>query len=58
MSNVSNILKANGLEAAPGRTRQTTGRTFSKAHWDESQATDFTTIEVWIESGLVTSNSL
>jgi putative transposase len=51
---VGNILKAHGIEPAPDRQRQTTWATFLKAHWDVLAAIDFTTIEVWTRSGLVT----
>ena len=51
---VGNILKAHGIEPAPNRGRQTTWRTFLKAHWDVLAAIDFTTIEVWTRGGLVT----
>ena len=51
---VGNILKAHGIEPAPQRKRQTTWRTFLKAHWDCLAAIDFTTIEVWTQGGLVT----
>jgi putative transposase len=51
---VGNILKANGIEPAPKRQRQTTWKTFIKAHWDVLGAIDFTTIEVWTKGGLVT----
>ena len=51
---VGNILKANGLEPADDRKRQTTWSTFLKAHWDVLAAIDFTTVEVWTRHGLVT----
>ncbi len=51
---VGNILKANGIEPAPNRKRQTTWQTFLKAHWEVLGAIDFTTIEVWKKGGLVT----
>jgi len=51
---VGNILKAHGLEPAAERKRQTTWKTFLKAHWDVLGAIDFTTIEVWTKGGLVT----
>ena len=51
---VGNILRANGIEPAPDRKRQSTWRTFLKAHWDVLGAIDFTTIEVWTKGGLVT----
>lgn len=49
-----NILKEHGIEPAPDRKRQTTWKTFLKAHWDVLSAVDFTTIEVWTKGGLVT----
>jgi putative transposase len=51
---VGNILKAHGIEPAPDRTRQTTWKTFLKAHWDVLAAIDFTTVEVWTHTGLTT----
>ena len=51
---VGNILKGHGIEPAPSRKRMTTWATFLKAHWDQLAAIDFTTVEVWTESGLVT----
>jgi transposase InsO family protein len=51
---VANALKEHGLEPAPERKRQTSWRTFLKAHWDVLAAVDFTTIEVWGKNGLVT----
>ena len=51
---VGNILKAHGIEPAPDRKRQTTWKTFLKAHWDVLGAIDFTTVEVWTKRGLVT----
>ena len=51
---VGNILKEHGIEPAPERKRQTTWKTFIKAHWDVLAAIDFTTIEVWTKGGLVT----
>ena len=53
-STVANILKEHGIEPAPDRKRQTTWRTFLKAHWDCLGAIDFTTIEVWTKRGLAT----
>jgi len=49
---VGNLLKAHGIEPAP--KRHTTWATFLKSHWDVLAAIDFTTIEVWTRSGLVT----
>ena len=51
---VGNILKAHGIEPVPDRKRQTTWKTFLKAHWDVLAAIDFTTVEVWTKGGLVT----
>ena len=51
---VGNILKRHGIEPAPDRERSTSWSTFIKAHWDVPAAIDFTTIEVWTKSGLVT----
>ena len=51
---VGNILKAHGIEPAPDRQRRTAWSTFLEAHWDTISAADFTTIEVWTRSGLVT----
>lgn len=51
---VGNILREHGIELAPKRCRQTTWRTFLKAHWDVLASIDFTTIEVWTSHGLIT----
>jgi len=51
---VGNILKAYGIEPAPERKKQTTWKTFIKAHRDVLAAVDFTTVEVWTPRGLVT----
>ena len=51
---VGNILKEHGIEPAPKRRRKTTWATFLKAHWNQLAAIDFTTVEVWTTSGLVT----
>ena len=51
---VAKILKAHGIEPAPERRRETTWKTFLKAHWDVLASLDFTTIDVWTRSGLVT----
>ena len=54
---VGNILKEHGIEPAPQRKRHTspsTWKTFLKSHWEVLGAIDFTTIEVWTKSGLVT----
>ena len=53
-STVANILRQHGIDPAPERKRQTTWHTFLKAHWDVLASVDFTTIEAWTRSGLVT----
>ena len=51
---VGNILKEHGIPPAPERKRQTSWKTFRKAHWEQLASIDFTTVEVWTTSGLVT----
>jgi len=51
---VANILRAHGIELAPDRRRQSTRNRFLEAHWDVLASMDFTTLEVWTKSGLVT----
>ena len=51
---VASILKAHGIEPAPDRRRQSAWKSFLEAHWDVLASLDFTTIEVWTKSGLVT----
>ena len=51
---VSNVLKRNGIEPAPERSRRTTWSTFLRAHWKVFAASDFFTVEVWTPRGLVT----
>jgi putative transposase len=51
---VANILKRHGIEPAPRRKRQASWATFLKSHWEVLAATDFTTVELWTRSGLVT----
>jgi hypothetical protein len=51
---VGKILREHGIEPVPGRKRQSTWKEFLEAHWDVLGAIDFTTIEVWTKSGLVT----
>jgi putative transposase len=53
-STVANVLKAHGIEPVPDRQRSQSCSTFLKAHRDSIFATDFTTVEVWTRSGLVT----
>jgi transposase InsO family protein len=51
---VANILRAHGIEPAPDRRRLSTWKSFLQAHWDVLTSVDFTTLEVWTKSGLVT----
>ena len=51
---VRNVLKANGIEPAPDRPASMSWQTFLRAHWDAIFAVDFTTVEVWMKSGLTT----
>jgi transposase InsO family protein len=51
---VGKILREHGIEPVPERKRQSTWKEFIEAHWDVLGAIDFTTIEVWTKSGLVT----
>ncbi|MCB1652954.1 MAG: integrase core domain-containing protein [Pseudomonadales bacterium] len=51
---VANVLRQHGIEPAPDRQRTGNWSTFLKAQWDVLAAIDFTTIEVWTKSGLVT----
>jgi hypothetical protein len=51
---VANILKAHGFEPAPARKRQSARKTFRQAHWDVLASIDFTTIEAWTKTRLVT----
>ena len=51
---VGSILKAHGIDPAPDRKRQSTWKSFLQAHWDVLASINFTTIEVWTKSGLVT----
>lgn len=49
---IANILKRNGIEPAPERSRKTTWKEFLDRHWQQIVASDFFTIEVWTLSGL------
>jgi putative transposase len=51
---IANVLKRNGIEPAPERSRRTPWSTFLKAHWRVLAASDFLTVEVWTGRGLVT----
>jgi putative transposase len=49
-----NVLKRNGIEPSPERTKRTRWSTFLKAHWKVLAASDFLTVEVWTGRGLIT----
>src|SRR4030095_17007585 len=51
---IANVLKRNGIEPSPERSRRTARSTFLKAHWNVLAASDFLTVEVWTARGLVT----
>ena len=51
---IANVLKRNGIEPSPERSRRTPWSTFLKAHWKVLAASDFLTVEVWTGRGLVT----
>jgi transposase InsO family protein len=49
---VANILKRNGIEPAPERSRKTSWKEFLSQHWEMIVAADFFTVEVWTTKGL------
>src|ERR1700737_3860472 len=51
---IANVLKRNGIEPSPERSRRTPWSTFLKAHWKVLAASDFLTVEVWTGRRLVT----
>ncbi|MET0164599.1 MAG: integrase core domain-containing protein, partial [Vicinamibacterales bacterium] len=51
---IANVLKRNGIEPSPERSRRTSWSTFLKAHWKVLAASEFLTVEVWTAKGLVT----
>ena len=51
---IANVLKRNGIEPSPERSRRTAWLMFLKAHWKVLAASDFLTVEVWTAKGLVT----
>ncbi|QDU79640.1 hypothetical protein Pla110_13510 [Polystyrenella longa] len=51
---VWNVLKSNGIEPAPDRLASMSWQTFLKSHWEVIFAVDFTTVEVWMKTGLTT----
>ena len=50
---VKRILKAQGIEPAPERSKKSTWNEFLRNHWDSLAAADFFTVEVWTPFGLV-----
>ena len=44
---IANILRRNGIEPSPERSRKTTWKEFLKRHWQQILASDFFTVEVW-----------
>ena len=51
---IANVLKENGIDAAPERGGRMPWKTFLKAHWEVLAASDFLTTEVWTKGGLIT----
>ena len=49
---IASILKRNGIEPAPERSRKTSWKEFLNRHWEQIVASDFFTVEVWTASGL------
>jgi transposase InsO family protein len=52
LTTIAEILKRQGIEPAPERTRKTTWKEFLRRHWSQIVATDFFTVEVWTWRGL------
>ncbi len=50
---IANILKENGMEPAPERSRRTTWHEFLGFHWEMIAAADFFTVEAWTSFGLI-----
>jgi transposase InsO family protein len=50
---IRRILKSDGIEPAPARSKKTTWHEFIRQHWDSLAACDFFTVEVWTPFGLV-----
>ena len=48
---IKKVLKDNGIEPAPERTKKTTWSLFLCSHWDTLAACDFFTTEVWTLGG-------
>ena len=52
---VRNLLKEQGIEPAPERSKRMPWSIFLKAHWKALVASDFFSVEVWSWHGLVTN---
>jgi hypothetical protein len=50
---IANVLKVAGVEPALTLKNGVTWREFLRAHWEVLAATDFSTVEVWTDRGLV-----
>ena len=51
---IATILRENGIEPAPKRSKGTTWNEFLRTHWATMAATDFFSVEVWSWRGLET----
>lgn len=51
-STIAEILRRQGIEPAPERSRKTTWKEFLTQHWELIVAADFFTVEVWTRQGL------
>jgi transposase InsO family protein len=51
---VANILKENGMDPAPERSKKRNWKTFLRSHWEHMAASDFFSVEVLTLHGLVT----
>ena len=51
-STIADILRRNGIEPAPERSRKTSWKEFLAQHWDLIVAADFFTVDVWTGKGL------
>ena len=49
---IAKILRQQGIEPAPERSRKTTWKEFLSRHWEQVVASDFFMIEVWTRNGL------
>jgi helix-turn-helix protein len=49
---IAKILKQQGIEPAPERSRKSTWKEFLSRHWEQIVASDFFTVEVWTKKGL------